>query len=203
MAPSWLTALSSHSIFTLPSDSTSSAPQALSTHPSLSELARPASPDLPPIFPSSPASHRRTLNGGGLTQSASSKSLFGLSSPSRSRLASFSTARRAPREEERKGVGRVERVVLVRGVDLVVAVGSELRIASLADVKARVQQRSRSRSDVGLDELAQEVALGDYKVRRSWRGRGSERVSSVVDARGWSCRHFTRQTSLSPSNNSS
>lgn len=52
-------------------------------------------------------------------------------------------------------------MLLVRGVDLVLAVGHELRIASLADVKARCAERGEE--EAGYE---QEVQLGGYKVCR-------------------------------------
>ncbi|ORY54488.1 hypothetical protein BCR35DRAFT_335787, partial [Leucosporidium creatinivorum] len=55
---------------------------------------------------------------------------------------------------------RKNKSVLVRGTDLVVAVGKELRIASLADVKARCSERDEE----GTGAYDEEVALGDYKT---------------------------------------
>ncbi|GAA5969759.1 hypothetical protein JCM21900_004192 [Sporobolomyces salmonicolor] len=153
---SWLDKLAHHPLFTLPPDSTLSHP--LSTHPSLSELARPASPELSAIFPASSTPRK---HGAAISQSASSKSLFGLSSPGgrvdRSRLGGSqrSVPARQEREIEAKGA-RKRRMVVVRGAELVVAVGSELRIASLADVKARCQENGQ--------DLDEEVQLGEYKV---------------------------------------
>lgn len=50
---------------------------------------------------------------------------------------------------------------LARGSDLIVAVGTELRIASLADVKARCSDHDNS------EQWQQEAALGAYKVRQA------------------------------------
>lgn len=51
-------------------------------------------------------------------------------------------------------------MVVVRGNDLVVAVGSELRIASLADVKSQTGEDDAA-------PLRDDSAIGDYKVRLS------------------------------------
>ena len=128
----WLSSLPAHDIFTLPSP----ARPSLSTHPSLAELARPASPSFSTI---SRASTSRT------------------------------------RDELPNAGTRKNRMVLVRGVDLVVAVGKELRIASLADVKARCEERDGA----GEAQMEKEVQLGEYKVRWGWWGRGRDRKSVV------------------------
>lgn len=54
-------------------------------------------------------------------------------------------------------------MVLVRGVDLIMAVGTELRIASLSDVKARCGAREEG-STFGAGGEDEEVQLADYKV---------------------------------------
>ncbi|KAM0750009.1 hypothetical protein T439DRAFT_381540 [Meredithblackwellia eburnea MCA 4105] len=110
---SWLQTLSNHPIFTLPA-STSSAQPALSTHPSLSELARPPSPALSSIF--------------GPSKTAS---------------------------QDEKSTGKKTRMVIARGTDLIVAVGSELRIASLAECKTRFEQPG---------QVTEELAEGEYKL---------------------------------------
>lgn len=48
-------------------------------------------------------------------------------------------------------------MVIVRGSEVVVAVGKELRMASLADVKARCRTEE--------DALDEDLELGEYKVR--------------------------------------
>ncbi|GAA6029974.1 hypothetical protein JCM8097_009196 [Rhodosporidiobolus ruineniae] len=152
----WLDALSTHPIFTLPPDD-ASPPPPLSSHPSLAQLPRPASPGAQPIL-------GHSLNGR-ISHSASSRSLFGLNSPnssinkraSSSRLNASTAAKvnGAPSEAEGavKG-GRKSRMVIVRGTEVVVAVGKELRMASLADVKAKCHD----------DTLDDEAEVGEYKV---------------------------------------
>lgn len=124
MKSSWVDQLHSHSIFTLPFDFNSP----------LDELARPPSPALSTIFPTS-SSHTN--------------------------LKKILHANQ--KEPELRG-GRKCRVALVRGVDLIVAVGSELRIASLMDVKARCEERDGNSSPS--DDLGNisEADLGEYKV---------------------------------------
>lgn len=85
-------------------------------------------------------------------------------------------------------------MVVARGVDLIVAVGPELRIASLADVKTRCDERAEGRASSNA-ELEREVQLGDYKVsslfscrRRGMRGvarggGGGDKVA-VVELKG-------------------
>ncbi|GAA6015593.1 hypothetical protein JCM10207_008138 [Rhodosporidiobolus poonsookiae] len=148
---SWLDALPRHSIFSLPPSDSPSAP--LSTHPSLAQLARPASPGAQPIFSTPSATRHSTLS-----QSASSKSLFGLASPGlkrSSRLASSTAAKLSTPHDAEGSVkgGRKSRMAVVRGTDIVVAVGKELRMASLADVKAKYS----------VDEV-DETKLGEYKT---------------------------------------
>lgn len=155
MAP-WLQALSSHSILTLPTEPSSSAPS--SPPAAFSQLPLPASPGLSSIFPSSPSSSNRPNS----ALASSSRHLFPPSTPVKhaSSSLSSSTARRAhaPEVPPKDEAVRKHKSVLVRGTDLVVAVGKELRIASLGDVKARC-------SEEGEGSLEEEVALGDYKVR--------------------------------------
>ncbi|KAI5479721.1 nuclear pore complex, nucleoporin 88 family protein [Pseudohyphozyma bogoriensis] len=142
MSPSsWLQTLPSHEIFTLPYESSA---KPLSTHPSLSELARPASPDI------------------------SIASIFGSSTSSRvlrkSRSAHGGAGRKPAREEPTIG-GRRSRTVLVRGTDLIVAVGSELRIASLSDVKGRCEDAESSAATTPeVQDAEREIEPGDYKV---------------------------------------
>lgn len=116
MADTWLCTLPQHPIFDLPA----ACGPSLSTHPSLSELARPPSPALSSIF--------------GQSRNAGSNKA----------------------ELDRVG-GRKARVVLARGVDLIVAVGREIRIASLNDVKSRADDKGKGGDD------GREV--GEYKVR--------------------------------------
>ncbi|BGP05254.1 hypothetical protein JCM10049v2_001059 [Rhodotorula toruloides] len=139
----WLSALPSHSIFTLPSPSTDNT---------LENNSRPSD----------------RLAKSTISHSASSKSLFGLStpaqpdSPSRTHASTprrpalaASTSRTHTHDVERRLKGaRTSRLVVARGTDLVVAVGSELRMASLAEVKARS----------GADSADGETDLGEYKV---------------------------------------
>ncbi|GAA5826203.1 hypothetical protein JCM11251_007206 [Rhodosporidiobolus azoricus] len=145
----WLQALPRHSIFTLPPSSDNHDRSSFSA--AADELVRSggASPRL------------NGTRGGALSQSASSKSLFGLSSstntPQRTRLAKSIKANGIAKEDEGavKG-GRKTRLVVVRGTDVVVAVGRELRMASLADVKARCRDEQ--------DALDEDLELGEYKV---------------------------------------
>lgn len=147
---SWLAALPSHPIFTLP--------------PPRPDTALDSTTDRDTDRPAKSA----------ISHSASSKFLFGLStaqgqSPSRTHAASTtprraalaaSTSRTHAHGVERKVKGApTSRMVVARGTDLVVAVGSELRLASLAEVKARA----------GTDAVDGEPELGDYKVRLQTR----------------------------------
>ncbi|GJN87826.1 hypothetical protein Rhopal_000781-T1 [Rhodotorula paludigena] len=165
----WLDSLSRHSVFTLPRE--------------LRSDDQPASPSSSSPAPHTPAkgaaSHAAAPSpfsrAGALSQSASSRSLFGLSSSSPGASASVSSPHKALKRTQRSstrallhGAGphdvekrirgaRTSRMVVVRGSDLVVAVGSELRIASLADVK----------SQTGEDDavpLGDDSAIGDYKT---------------------------------------
>lgn len=72
-------------------------------------------------------------------------------------------------------------MVVARGVDLIVAVGPELRIASLADVKTRCDERAEGRA-ISNAELEREVQLSDYKVSSlfSCRRRGMRGVARGV-----------------------
>ncbi|GAA6047947.1 hypothetical protein JCM3770_006438 [Rhodotorula araucariae] len=147
MAP-WLSALAHHPVWTL-------APPTLdddSDSTAARVAPRPAAPS--PLGRSAP-----------LSQSASSRSLFGLAttSPSSSlaktplkRNRSLAKGTQAAGIEKRIKGGRTSRIVVVRGTDLVVAVGSELRLASLADVKGRCA--------VDEDIPAEDIELADYKV---------------------------------------
>ncbi|BGP45314.1 hypothetical protein JCM10450v2_001132 [Rhodotorula kratochvilovae] len=153
MAP-WLSALAQHPVFTLPP-------------PALDDLPAAATPQQTAGLARSSAALGRSAP---LSQSASSRSLFGLSTASPSSSSPSSNHVKTPLKRNRstnKGAhaagvekrikgGRTSRMVVARGTDLVVAVGSELRIASLADVKGRCAV------DEDLD--AEDVELGDYKV---------------------------------------
>ncbi|EGU12567.1 hypothetical protein RTG_01100 [Rhodotorula toruloides ATCC 204091] len=125
---SWLSALPSHSIFTLPPPT----PSTPSTDNTLNTSSRPTD----------------RLAKSTISHSASSKSLFGISTAT-------STSRTHGHDVGRilKGA-RTSRMVVARGTDLVVAVGSELRMASLAEVKARS----------GAETADGEADLGEYKV---------------------------------------
>ncbi|GAA5898603.1 hypothetical protein JCM8208_004711 [Rhodotorula glutinis] len=166
MAP-WLQALAHHPVWTLPPPASSSS--------SSNDLARSTAPH-PGAQAAQAALGRSSSTAAPLSQSASSRSLFGLahppssSSPSsaspsatkphphplkRSR-SSHTAAKGSSAPERRIKGGRTTRVAVVRGTDLVVAVGSELRMASLAQVKSRATEAS---------ELpVEDVELGDYKV---------------------------------------
>ncbi|GAA5903052.1 hypothetical protein JCM6882_009679 [Rhodosporidiobolus microsporus] len=148
----WLQALPRHSIFTLPPSPSDQHTSPFSTHPSVGELARPASPGASPIL--------NGTRGAALSQSASSKSLFGLSSPGALKRSSFAKSQRlngaAKEAEGAVRGGRKVRMVVVRGTEVVVAVGRELRMASLADVKARCHDEE--------DALDEDMELGEYKV---------------------------------------
>ncbi|SCV72733.1 BQ2448_4270 [Microbotryum intermedium] len=61
------------------------------------------------------------------------------------------------KKPELGGLGRRSKMVVVAGRDLIVAVGSELRITSLNQAKARAQQERRQPNDTRHD-------AGDYKV---------------------------------------
>ncbi|KAL8291645.1 hypothetical protein RQP46_001903 [Phenoliferia psychrophenolica] len=127
MGASWLDSLSSHPIFELPESSSSgSALPSLSTHPSLSELARPPSPALSTIFGHSAA----TANSNGASRRGG----------------------KSAREERDTPGGRKVRCVLARGVDLIVAVGQQLRIASLSDTKGRAESASGDSAHADLGE---------------------------------------------------
>ncbi|GAA5979084.1 hypothetical protein JCM10908_002799 [Rhodotorula pacifica] len=156
---SWLDALPQHPVWTLP------PPPPASTAAAGHDVAAPNTPG-------TPSSHTRQQ--ATMSQSASSQSLFGLaaskSAATGSTLARSTTnsssarqagAGRTPsadkdRERRLKGA-RTSTVAVVRGADLIVAVGSELRIASLAQVKA----------NAGADYDRQSLAdrdIGEYKV---------------------------------------
>lgn len=109
MTRSWLGQLSSHSIFDLPST--------ISHSKGTSELPRPSSPQLSQRFPSHDP---HALN------NAPQRNTTG--------MGSYSASMTARPRRERAG-GRRNRIVLARGVDLIVAVGRELRLSSLADLK--------------------------------------------------------------------
>lgn len=129
--PSWLNNLTQHHpIFALPSLEDSTS------------LPRPASPNL-----SSPFSSKSYLSGSKSTKVNSSQQQF--------RSSNSIKEESSPNDRRRK-----ERVVLVRGVDLIVAVGKELRIASLVDIKGRSDERTLEEEE-GLES---ELELGEYKV---------------------------------------
>lgn len=162
---SWLNALSRHPVWTLPppsADLGAGAANPATASRTSSNRPRTAAGEL----------------GSSISHSASSQSLFGsvagAQQPSPRLGRSTSSASNAPAaasprkrtQPQANGVGAAERrvrgartssVAVVRGADLVVAVGSELRIASLAQVKANVG------NDVGSEELeARDV--GEYKA---------------------------------------
>ncbi|GAA5873287.1 hypothetical protein JCM3774_005932 [Rhodotorula dairenensis] len=160
---SWLEALSHHPVWTLPRPPPSD--------PSLDQHERNVLSSTPGVGGSgrgTPTAQTRAQ--ATISHSGSSQSLFGARStpaapppatPTRSTTAPRSSRSGAPhsstdRERRIKG-GRTSAVAVVRGADLVVAVGSELRIASLAQVKA----------NAGADYDKQSLAdkdIGEYKI---------------------------------------
>ncbi|GAA5936883.1 hypothetical protein JCM3775_002734 [Rhodotorula graminis] len=159
MAP-WLQALAHHPVWTLPPPASSS---------SSNDLARSTAPRSAAHAAAQAALGRSSSTAAPLSQSNSSRSLFGLANPPSSPSSSSSPAKPHPLKRSRsshlgskssierriKG-GRTTRVAVVRGTDLVVAVGSELRMASLAQVKSRAIEAGES--------PVEDVDLGDYKV---------------------------------------
>ncbi|GAA5974148.1 hypothetical protein JCM11641_003465 [Rhodosporidiobolus odoratus] len=145
---SWLRQLPRHPIFALPpTDSPSSLNPA-------------SNPSIPPLNRTTSA-RQHELARSHISQSASSKSLFGISSPSSnksSRLPSSSSARKLTAQTHEGPVkgGRKSAMIVVRGNEVVVAVGKELRMASLADVKARCNDKDGPPSA--------DIELGDYKI---------------------------------------
>ncbi|KAK4690605.1 nucleoporin NUP82, partial [Phenoliferia sp. Uapishka_3] len=111
------------------------AAHSLTTHSSIAELARPPSPALSSIFGKTTSSHNNPN----------------------------STTKRQQKAERDQPGGRKSRAVIARGTELVVAVGRQLRIASLLDVKARCEEKKLG-SGKDLEELEREVQLGEYKV---------------------------------------
>lgn len=131
--PSWLNNLTQHHpIFALPPIEASTS------------LPRPASPNLASPFSSS----KSYLSGSKSTKLNSSQQQF----------RSSNTIKEESSLNDRR---RKERVVLVRGIDLIVAVGKELRIASLVDIKGRSDERTLEEEEEGLES---ELELGEYKV---------------------------------------
>ncbi|GAA5879559.1 hypothetical protein JCM8547_003105 [Rhodosporidiobolus lusitaniae] len=156
----WLQQLPRHPIFTLfppPALLDDSAPSP--------QRAQPATPARQSLFPS-------TRTPATLSQSASSRSLFGRDSPSSPSIFKRSSRPSSTPSKNGKGAsgaagmgeegpvkgGRKNRMVTVRGSEVVLAVGKELRMASLADVKARCP------GDAGDEELDEDVELGEYKT---------------------------------------
>lgn len=157
---SWLRALSQHPVWTLPP-----AP------PSLDRLDQDSLGDA--AAAGTPAAQARAQ--ATISHSASSQSLFGSTARKSTSAPAGALARSTPsarshrqtntrsttRDRERRLRGaRTSNVAVVRGADLVVAVGSELRIASLAQVKANAG------ADYDEHALA-EKDIGEYKVRTS------------------------------------
>lgn len=146
----WLSSsLPRHSIWELPPSSSA-----------VSELARPASPDVSAILPQSTSS---SLFSASKSKSSPFKSTSSRSDKSHSK--STSTKRDSGNQALDPSIpARKSRLAVARGSDLILAVGSELRIASLTDVKARCQQRDTAD---GLDD--DDIELGDYKVGKGRR----------------------------------
>ncbi|KAM0788026.1 hypothetical protein ACM66B_006225 [Microbotryomycetes sp. NB124-2] len=190
-ASKWLTAsLPRHPIFTLPDDSV------LANQSGMSELARPPSPKLPAIQSTS-ARHQFNLQETSFSSStllsSPARSLFGRGDRATPRAASSSTSagqqllpvtpkstsskqphslhhgQRQQHRETRDGSipARTATMLVVRGSELVIAVGNKLRIANLQDVKAKSHQAragsgSTSPNDNELNDIDWNEA--DYKT---------------------------------------
>ncbi|KAK4052043.1 hypothetical protein OIV83_002337 [Microbotryomycetes sp. JL201] len=188
VAGSWLTAdLPRHPIFTLPDDTRSSG---------LSELARPPSPNVSAILPArstptkpannqdspfaSLASPARSLFGDARAtprasdahtrqQSVYSSTITPTSSSKRRQAPQLSQAQFARHGEkrDRSKPARTATMVVCRGSELIIAVGHELRITNLQDVKSKSQQNGFGGSEASSpngepDET--DLTAGDYKT---------------------------------------
>ncbi|KAK4051279.1 hypothetical protein OIO90_004760 [Microbotryomycetes sp. JL221] len=186
----WLTtALPHHPIFTLPPE--------VDHVPSrgVNELVRPASPNLSAIIPTTTNGNSFNDDDSAILFSSSSRmsvnatptksTLFNrATTPKRSTPLTTSTSSRQaltsstfrhghhnkPERRDRSKPTRTSTMALVRGTELIVAVGQQLRIASLQQVKTRAQDHARQwqsqegRDDVSVEALQREMSKGDYKT---------------------------------------
>ncbi|GAA5894597.1 uncharacterized protein JCM6883_002150 [Sporobolomyces salmoneus] len=152
---SWLSQLPSHPIFSLPLSSTSPPPDSstpLRDSTRLNELDTSRSTKLPSIFP--------TPNSSTPVKRSKFQQSF-ISSPSSTQRTPQRSLKSQYEEEKLVKEGkRNQRMVTIRGgTELIVAVGKELRICDLKQVKAGTTQSRGAR-----DHSEESADLGDYKV---------------------------------------
>ncbi|SCZ91855.1 BZ3500_MvSof-1268-A1-R1_Chr5-3g08179 [Microbotryum saponariae] len=159
--PSWLASLSSHPIFELPDSPATASPtrsgpgphphhdrtSALGQHNStFTPLARASSSSSrSPLFANVSTSPRTGRNGSTPTRSSSASSSVNALASARSK------------KPQVGGLGRQSKMVVVARRDLIVAVGTELRITSLNQAKARMQHERPHANETDHDR-------GEYKV---------------------------------------
>ncbi|KDE05844.1 hypothetical protein MVLG_03787 [Microbotryum lychnidis-dioicae p1A1 Lamole] len=152
--PSWLSSLSSHPIFELPdwpatASSTLSGPGPHPHHDRTSNLTPLAqassSSSRPSLFGNLSTTPKTSRHGPTLTRSSSATSSVNALASTRSK------------KPQVGGLGRQSKMVVVAGRDLIVAVGTELRITSLTQAKARMQHERPHANETHHDR-------GEYKV---------------------------------------